>query len=237
MDETTERIPTREEIEAALSDDEPTEDPLLSVLSTPQEKEIGAKILPGIAARVRQTAEAESAKKLSERVKELEASNMRMIEDEVKKIRENLKPPDGTQLEKLLSQEYGTMNVTVPSRKGEHRTFVLRELPQDAEKRMLAIVTKNLMPHLKALASVEWAAASTQADKLQKVIEIMPDGLDMMAECCSICLDPYGDDGITKDWVQKNMGSNRIVTVIEAQLEISKLRDFGSAVYRLLPRS
>jgi len=226
--------PTAEQIEAALADPETPED--LDVLSTPEEKAIGAKILPGLTAKIRAAAQADAAKELAAKTQELIASNQRMMKDEVEKLRASIKPPDPKELETLLSQDYGEMSVQIAGRKGDKKTFVLRELPQSCEKRMFNIIQHRVLPHLKELAAVEWVASATQAEKLQKALAIIPDGLDMLAECCAICLDPFGDDGITTDWVQKNMGSSRILAVVEAQLEISKIRDFGSAVYRLLPQ-
>lgn len=239
--ELVEHPPTREEIEQALADPEPAQE--LSLL-TPEERAIGAKILPVLAARIRQEAQAEAkaeaAKELARQTQELIAQNTRMIEDEVKKLREQMQPPDPKQLEELISQEYGEMTVKVFPRKGSdgqrERDFILRELPQAAEKKMLGMLSKKIVPHLRELASVEWSAASTQAEKMQKVIELIPDGLDVLAACCAICFDPFGDDGISTEWIQNNMGSSRIMNAIEAQLAISKIRDFGSAVYRLLPR-
>jgi hypothetical protein len=227
-------VPTKEQIEEALADPETPEE--LSVLTTPEEKAIGAKILPGLAKKIRAQAQADSAKELAAKVQELNASNQRMMQDEVEKLRASIKPPDSKEIETLLSQDYGEMTVQIANRKGDKKTFTLRELPQACEKKMFDIIQKRVLPHLKEIAAVEWAASATQAEKLQKVLAIIPDGLDMLAECCAICLDPFKDDGITVEWVQANMGSSRILAVVEAQLEISKIRDFGSAVYRLLPQ-
>jgi hypothetical protein len=228
--------PTPEQIEQALSDD-PSDVEELAVLSTPEEKAIGAKLLPGLTAKIRAQAQADSAKELAAKVAELQANNTRMMEDEIKKLRESIKPPDPKQIETLLSQDYGEMTVAITGRKSAGtRTFTLRELPQASEKQMFDIIQKRVLPHLKELAAVEWAAAATQGEKLQKVLTIIPDGLDMLAECCAICLDPFKEEGITLEWVQANMGSSRILNVVEAQLEVSKIRDFGSAVYRLFPQ-
>ena len=226
--------PTKEQIEAALADPETPEE--LSVLTTPEEKAIGARLLPGLTSKIRAHAQADAAKELAAKTQELIAGNQRMMKDEVEKLRASIKPPDPKEIETLLSQDYGQMTVEVAGRKGMKKTFTLRELPQSCEKRMFDIIQKRVLPHLKELAAVEWVASATQAEKLQKALSIIPDGLDMLAECCAICLDPFGDDGITVEWVQANMGSSRILAVVEAQLEISKIRDFGSAVYRLLPQ-
>lgn len=228
-------IPTRESIEAALADPE-AESPELSVL-TPEERIIGAKILPGLANKIRAKAEADAAKSLADKVQELAAQNSRMMKDEVEKLRSSIQPPDPKQLEQLLSQEYATMDVPVFNRKSEKTLFVLRELPQAAEKRMFDMIRTRLVPHLKEISSVEWTSSASQAEKIQRILDIIPDGLDLLAACCAICLDPYQESPtVNIAWIQENLGSNRIMTIVEAQLEISKIRDFGSAVYRLLPR-
>ena len=238
MDAVEEFIPSRDDVEAALADPEKpagNDNPELNVL-TPEERAIVAKILPGLTARIRGIAEADSARSLAERTKELIAQNTKMMEDEVKKLRDSIKPPDEKQLAELLAQEYGTMDVPVVSRKGVTKTFTLRELPQSCEKKMFDIIKVKIVPHMKELAAAEWSASSTGAERLQKVLDIVPDGLDMLADVCAICLDPYKEEGVDRDWVQANMGSSRIINVVDAQMTISKIRDFGSAVYRLLPR-
>lgn len=227
-----EQFPTREELESAV--EEPVEPIELESLS-PEEKVIGAKLLPILTAKISQEAEARKAKKLAEEVERLKAANEKMMQDEIQKLRDSQKPPDPKQLEQLLTQEYGEMEVPIKGKSGP-RTFLIRELPQEAEKRLVAIVQKHLVPHLKELAAVEWTASTTTAQKYQRVIDIVPSALDMMAECCAICLDPYTEEGITPDWVQKNMGSLRILNVIEAQMTVSRFRDFISAAYRLFPQ-
>jgi len=227
-----EEFPTREELESAIA--EPVEPPELASLS-PEEKAIGAKLLPILTAKISQEAEARKAKKLAEEVEKLKAANEQMMRDEIQKLRDSQKPPDPKQLEQLLTQEYGEMEVPVRGKNGP-QTFTLHEMPQEAEKRLVAIVQKHLVPHLRELAAVEWTANTTTAEKYQRVIDIVPSALDMMAECCAICLDPYNEAGITAEWVQKNMASLRILHVIEAQMTVSRFRDFISAAYRLFPQ-
>jgi len=233
MDEQKEFIPTREQVEAAINADEPDE--ALSVLTTEEEKRIGAKLIPALAARINAKCEADAARKLAQQTQELISQNERMMKDEMEKLRASIKPPDPKELEQLLSQEYGEVVIELPLRAGK-QTFTLRELPQACEKKMLDIIAKRIVPQLKELAAQDWAGMASNAAKLQKVIDILPEGMDMMAECCAICLDPFNSDGIDQEWVQKNIGSNRILGIIRAQLEVSKIRDFGSAVYQLLPR-
>lgn len=228
-------VPTREQVEAALADPDQTEDEL-SVL-TAEERTAAAAFLPRLVAKIRARSEADAAKKLADQTNELIAQNNRMMTEEVAKLRAQLQPPDPAQLETLLSQEYGQMQVSVFGRKAAtEKTFTLRELPQAVERKVIGIVTKTIVPHLKELAAVEWAASASNAEKLQKILDMLPNGMDMLAECCALCLDPFGDEGITTEWVQANMSSSRIMNVIEAQFTISRLRDFGSAVSRLIPR-
>ena len=233
MADEPEFTPTPEEIEAAISGEEP--DPLISTLTTEEEKRIAARILPGVIARVSARMEADGAKKLAKATQELIEQNDRMMHDEVAKLRKAIKPPEPAELEQLLSQEYGEIKIELPL-KGGKRTFTLRELPQACEKRMMDIVARRILPQIKEIAAADWAGMASIATKLQKFIDIVPDGLDMIAECCAICLDPFNTDGIDLEWVQKNISSNRILGIVQAQLEVNKIRDFGSAVYQLLPR-
>jgi hypothetical protein len=226
-------VPTPEQVRAAIEIEE--RDDTLDVLASDEEKQVAAKFLPALVARITAKVEARSAQRLAEKTQELIAQNTRMMDEEVKKFRDALKPPDPKELEQLLSQEYGEIILQLPLRGGS-KTYTLRELSQANEKKLMDIIVRNLVPQLKDLAAVEWASVTSNAEKLQKVLDILPAGLDMLAECCAICLDPYNEEGLTKDWVQKNLGSNRILGIVRAQLEVSKIRDFGSAVYQLFPQ-
>lgn len=211
----------------------------LQSLKTPEEKQIGAKILPMIAAKANAMAEANYAKKLDSAVDQLKTENQKWIETQMEEIRKANTPPDANDLEKLLSQEYLEVPVRLMEKSGRstvEKSFVLRELPQATEQKFFKVIQKGIVPLVKEISSVEWTSSETVAGKLQKLIDAGPEILDTLADLCALCLDPFGEEGITKEWVQANMSSNRIVRVIDAQVQVSRLRDFFSGISQLFPR-
>jgi hypothetical protein len=228
-------FPTKEALEAALNDVPLQEDQDLSVLATDEERSVGRKLLPGLVARISQQAEAQKAKKLAEEIDSLRVANEKQLREAITNIQKQMAPPDEKQLEKLLSQEYMTMTVSVEITGGK-RDFVIRELPQYYEKKIVDTISRRLMPFLKDIQAIDFKASGTVADRLTKVITVIPEAFDALAEVCAIALDPRESEGINTDWVQKNLASHRIAAIVEAQFVVSKIRDFMSAAYRLIPQ-
>jgi hypothetical protein len=232
MDERT-NAPTSEEVNEALMNQEDVEE--LQILKTPEERRIASILIPIILRKANMTAEVAYAKQLQVTVEDLKAQNAKAIENQLKVIRDANKPPTPEELEKLLSQEYATFTIEVIQRKGQKKQFTIRELPQATEMKFMRVIQNTLVPRLKELASVEWTNTSSVAEKMQRIIDIIPEAMDMLAECCAIALDPYSEEGITKEWVQLNLSSFRIMSIIEAQVTAGKFRDFFAALSRAIP--
>jgi hypothetical protein len=230
----TDAFPTKEALEAAMSDVPSQEDKDLAVLSD-DERPIGRKLLPGLVARISAQAEAQKAKKLAEEVAILRTANDTQLRDTIANIQKQMAPPDEKQLEKLLTQEYLTMSLSVEGPGGK-RDFVIRELPQYYEKKIVDIVTRRLLPFLKDVQAIDFKASGTVADRITKVITVIPEAFDAMSEVCAVALDPREEIPISPDWVAKNLSSHRIVAIVEAQFAVNKIRDFMSAAYRLIPQ-
>lgn len=230
-------FPSKDALESAMSDAPTQEEQDLAVLPE-NEREVGRKLLPGLVARISQKAEAQKAKKLAEEVDTLRTANEKQLRETVAKIQQNMAPPDEKQLEKLLNQEYATFDVpiTMPGPNKEVKTFTICELPQFYEKKIAEIVARRLLPFLKDVQAIDFKSSATVADRLTKVISVVPEAFDTLSEVASIALDPRGDVPISPEWVQKNIASHRIAAIVEAQFVVNKLRDFMSAAYRLIPQ-
>lgn len=226
-------IPTNQEVNDALTGVEEMEE-LRD--ATPEEKQMALKVIPYLSKRAHAMAEAGYARKIEDTVNILKIENAKIMEAELEKLRKANKPLDPKEIEKLLSQEYAEYTVKVFERKGKtERMFTIRELPQRTELAFLRIIQKHMVPHLRELSSVEWTSGTSLAEKLQRIIDIVPEALDMLAECCAISLDPYEEDGISREWVQANLSSFRIMSIIESQITAGRFRDFFSALSRSIP--
>lgn len=152
--------------------------------------------------------------------------------DEWKKAQE---PLDAGELKKLLSQEYEEITFPILTDNGA-RSFTIRELPKSIEKRFITLAQKTVVPLMeeKALANFRWTMDSTMADKINEILRLIPNGLDLLADIAAICLDPFEKDKtINGKWVSNNIGSARIEAIVLLQFEVNKYRDFFLHGFRL----
>ena len=227
-----------EETLAVQAPDDTSE--ILSVLSTDEERIIAARILPGLTAKANVAAEATKTRELKRYQDALSAQNQVLIEAELEKFRKSNTPPTQEELQTLLNQEYISFTVNLRTGVNTRRSFTITELPQAAEKQAMKVLRDRLLPHLRETNSMNWTTGSV-AENMQRLIELIPEAIDILAELCVIALDPFGetassDEPITLAWVQKNFGSTRIITIVDAQVQAMRLRDFISAVSRFIPK-
>lgn len=232
-------VVTMAEVQDILSAPEP--DPILNVLQTDEERLVAAKILPALTAKVDSVVRLENAKKFTDEVTSLKAANEKAIRETIDQIKRDAKPLEPADVEKLLSQDYLTIPVSVPKReKGKTKQieFVLGEVPQAVEQRFLKVLKDKLMPYLKTLTAIDFKNSTEMASKIQTAIEIVPEALEIMAELVSIALNPYKEseyDFVTTEWVKNNLSSYRQFNIIMGQVSVSRIRDFFSAAYQGFP--
>lgn len=144
-------------------------------------------------------------------------------------------PIDSTELKKLISQEYEEFSLPVPTESGT-RNFVIREMPKAVETRLVKLAQRSLLPMLenKFLLDFKWSAINTVPEKLNSLLGLIPNSLDVMAEICAVCLDPYEKDkDINAAWVSDHLSTARIQAVVLLQFEMNKYRDFFLSAFRL----
>ena len=237
MDEQKDNVttfPSRAEAEAILSDPQEKQPDEIRMFTDPKEIEIATKILPTVVQRVSAIAEAKKAKELDAYIKRLSEDNATMMKNELEKLQKEYAPLSSSEVGQLLKQEYLEFPVKTRDKNGE-REFVIREMSQAAELKFVKVLQKTIVPRIKEFSSIDWTSGMTMLDKIQTLVEAIPETLDMLAELCVISLDPYGDESVTLEWVQKNLSSYRIASIIEAQIMASRVRDFFSAAFRLMP--
>lgn len=145
-------------------------------------------------------------------------------------------PPTPEDIQKLLSQEYETFNLPVvyADEDGEtkNEAFVIRELPQAAEKKFYRQFKSRVLDKVSMLAAFDQENMNAKfEDKLKAIIEIVDDGFDVLSEAVAIILNPFGKKShITTQWVQENISSDRQWRILEAQIHVNRLKDFFSNV-------
>ena len=67
--------------------------------------------------------------------------------------------------------------------------------------------------------------------KAKAFLELFDESFDMLADAVVMCLNPFGRKKLVdRDWVQNNIGSDRQWSIVTAQIEVNRLRDFFSKV-------
>jgi hypothetical protein len=165
------------------------------------------------------------------------------IKEEVQKLfakwQEEQKPPTMEEIQRTLDQEYASIKVELFVKVAnedtpQKREFTLRELPQAVERkfyRQFVQRMKDKAPQLQALAQRNMDQPFEKV--LGDFMDTIDGAFDVMAEAVAIVLDPYNEDKeITAAWVAGNISSNRQYSIIQAQMEVNKLRDFFSRVFQ-----
>lgn len=155
-----------------------------------------------------------------------------------KKWLDEQKPPSIDDIKLMLEQEYLDVTIKVPLYDDNdvrtERTFVLRELPQSIERifyKKCAARLKEMGPQLNAF--VQKNMDQDFEKTLNSFIDTFDSGFDIMADAVVLILNPFGKKAdITPDWVSKNISSNRMFTIVRAQLEVNRLRDFFSQLFQ-----
>ena len=162
-----------------------------------------------------------------QRVEMQKAVNASM--EDWKKSQEPLSNED---LTKLLNQEYLEFSFEFKVGKERHsRHFTICEMPQEAEKKFIKVADEHFMPLLELMTAADFSQKfdGSIADQIKAIISQIPYAIDVASELCAICLDPWGEDtSMNKHWVQKNLSTARIWSVLNCQSEANRYRDFFS---------
>jgi hypothetical protein len=135
-------------------------------------------------------------------------------------------PPSDEQIERLLYPELHDF----PLELGGQR-FALRELPAITEKKLLRLVEQRLPAILQELLSLDERLGENAGQAFTRLLARGASALDLVTDACVLVLDPGGDAGITRDFVQQHASTSRQLGILQAQLMLNGARDFLSRVW------
>lgn len=138
-------------------------------------------------------------------------------------------PPTDEQIERLLYPELAEFPVELGGRR-----FVLRELPAIAEKKFLRLVEQKLPALLQELLSLDERLGDSAAQVFSRLLARAGSALDLVADACMLVLDPLGEQGVTRDFLQQHASTARQLRIVQAQLALNGARDFLSQVFPAL---
>lgn len=158
------------------------------------------------------------------------------LEKLVAKAQEEQKPPSEIELQQLLDKQYLTFKVKVDyvdaDGKEESELFTIRELPQSVEKKFYRQFKTQIIDKAQMLEALTQAGMDQPfEDKAKAFLELFDESFDMLADAVVWCLNPFNKNSkVDRAWVQNNIGSDRQWGIVQAQIEVNRLRDFFSKV-------
>jgi hypothetical protein len=167
----------------------------------------------------------------------------KQIEETMEKWKEAQKPLSPDEINILLSQKYTDFTFTTPVSKHnkEEKTFNLVELPYAVEERYIDIAEKQLIPLIEELSSIEFRMTGEVAEELQIALRKVPQAMKVALELVAVILDPWQEhEDITPNWVMNNLSLSRISTILLAQSEANRYRDFflnGSQLFQMFRKT
>jgi len=210
---------------------------------TEEEKAVAEKLRPQLRAimrtEVRVELEAEYIKKQQAFETEITRASKEAVQQAIANWKNEQEPLNKDEISTLLSQDYMEFEAPFKLRDGRTARFNLVELPQAVEAKFLKTLKTRFVPLMKANAGAEFKLElnSSTAEKLQSLIEAIPEVLDVLAELVAVCLDPWEENTeygtINETWVKKHMATHRILAVLIGQIEVQRYRDFFLNGFRL----
>jgi hypothetical protein len=196
------------------------------------------QIRQDIEKEVKELYQAKFAKEISDYRQELNAQNEKAITQAIDEFKKSQQPPTEEEIRTLLSQEYLTFTVKImmedkDTGKEKEREFVIRELPQKMEKAFYKQFKDRLLPRAQEFGELTFELLGGDVGKkITSLLETFEPTFDLMAEACSMILDPKKKESIDAQWVQDNLSSYRQWNIIYAQMQVNRLRDFFSQLSR-----
>jgi hypothetical protein len=169
--------------------------------------------------------------------RELEARYQARLEAELARLREqsqkaveefkkSFPPPTEEQIERLLYPELSEFSLELGGRR-----FVLRELPALTEKKFLRLVEQKLPALVADILRFDERLGDDPVKAFLHLLSRAESALDLVSEACALVLDPTGEQGITRDYVQAHASTARQLRILQAQLLLNSGRDFLSRLF------
>jgi hypothetical protein len=147
----------------------------------------------------------------------------------VEEFKSSFPPPSDEQIERLLYPELSEFTVELGGKQ-----FCLRELPALYEKKFLRLVEQRLPSLVAEILSFDERlgdAAVLAAGSFSRILAQAGSALELISEACVLVLDPAGEAGLTREFIQQHASTARQLRILKAQLLLNGARDFLSRLF------
>lgn len=159
---------------------------------------------------------------LDAEIARLRAQSQKAVEE----FKRNFPPPTEEQIERLLYPELSEFLFELGGRR-----FVLRELPALTEKKFLRLVEQKLPALVAEILRFDERLGEDPSRAFTQLLTRAETALDLVAEACVLVLDPSGEQGIHREFVQAHASTARQLRILQAQLLLNAGRDFLSRLF------
>ncbi|MBI1750469.1 MAG: hypothetical protein HY234_03675 [Acidobacteria bacterium] len=165
----------------------------------------------------------------------LEAEIARLREQSrnaVEEFKRSFPPPGDEQIERLLYPELSEFTVELGGRR-----FALRELPALYEKKFLRLVEQKLPALVAEILSFDerlGEPAGSAGETFARILSQAGSALELISDSCVLVLDPVGDAGLTREFIQQHASTARQLRILKAQLLLNGARNFLSRLFPAL---
>ncbi len=159
---------------------------------------------------------------LDAEIARLRAQSQKAVEE----FKRNFPPPTEEQIERLLYPELSEFAFELGGQR-----FVLRELPALTEKKFLRLVEQKLPALVAEILRFDERLGEDPVRAFTQLLTRAETALDLVAEACALVLDPSGERGIGREFVQAHASTARQLRVLQAQLLLNAGRDFLSRLF------
>jgi hypothetical protein len=166
--------------------------------------------------------EARFQSRLEQEVARLRAESRRAVEE----FKRTFPPPSDEQIERLLYPELSEFRFELGGRE-----FMLRELPSLVEKKFLRLAEQKLPAIMAEILSLEDVLEESASQAFARLLERAGTAMDLVSDACVLVLDPAGENGVTREFVQQHASTARQLRILQAQLLLNGARDFLSPLF------
>jgi hypothetical protein len=157
------------------------------------------------------------AQRLEQEVARIRAESRKAVEE----FKRTFPPPSNAAIERLLYPELSEFAVELGGRR-----FTLRELPALVEKKFLRLVEQKLPAIVGEILSFDERLGDDARAAFAHVLGRATNALDLVSEACVLVLDPLGEHGVTREYIQQHSSTARQLRILQAQLLLNGARDF-----------
>lgn len=147
----------------------------------------------------------------------------------VEEFKRTFPPPTDEQIERLLYPELSEFAVELGGRR-----FAVRELPALVEKKFLRLVEQKLPALAKEILSFDERLGDDPGQAFTRLLARAGAAIDLVSEACVLVLDPAGEAGLTREFVQQHASTAWQLRILKAQLLLNGGRDFLSQLFPAL---